>query len=205
MSRTALSLRAFWFSSPGPTARFWLQPTKIVDVSARQRTARRAFSTKQPDPAPTTRVAVGPRSVEARNPKHDGLRRPDSRRPRRRRSPPLAPRQQARRCVPPPGRLSTDRRPGWMDIRGCPRVPRSRVSVADPASRFVRAIARTSEHVSSARFAAGDAPEPELPGASARAAPRAPAAHLSKLSSPPLTAPAPFSRSRQSAASACPP
>jgi len=41
---------------------------KNVDVSARQRTARRAFSTKQPDPAVTTRSAVDPRSVEARNP-----------------------------------------------------------------------------------------------------------------------------------------
>ena len=60
-----------------------------------------------------------------------------------------------------------------MDIRGCPRVPRSRVSVADPASRFVRAIARTSEHVSSKRFAPGDASEPERSGASAPAAPRA--------------------------------
>ena len=174
---------------------------KTVDVSARQRSL--FHQTTRPSVHNARRRRLTKR--RRKKPKHDGLRRPDSRRPRRRRSPPLAPRQQARRCVAPPRRLSTDRRPARMDRRGCPRVPRSAVSVADPASRFVRAIARTSEHVSSARFAPGDASEPELPGASARASPRAPAAHLSKLSSPPLTAPAPFSHSRQSAASARPP
>ena len=65
--RVGPRFRAFWFSSPCPTAHFRLQPTKNRR-RGRTRAPGWAFSTKQPDPAVTTRSAVDPRSVEARNP-----------------------------------------------------------------------------------------------------------------------------------------